>query len=186
MLPIKVIPTSAPWMGTRSPQYAAKKIQASPAAIRQITRTRRCARKPRISAMAPTKAMNTASERCVRSSEGRKCAKTADIEKRMGVSRQCTMHSAEAQIPMRSAHIGGAGLLAISSWSSIRLYSIDSAFSIATAQDGFIAIKTVGYKEQLRPPCIRAITNAGVLQLRSFSIAMKPSCAVAIENAFSI
>src|ERR1700722_8332189 len=99
--------------------------------------------------MAPRKAMNTASERCVRSSEGRTCAKTADIERRMGVSRQCTMHSAEAQIPMRSAHIAEAGLFATSSWSSIRLYSIENALLTAISQfrsvDGWGGLQRLNY-----------------------------------------
>ena len=49
--------------------------------------------------------MMTASDRWVRSSEGRKCADTAESEMRIGVTMQWMTQRAEVQTPRRSAGI---------------------------------------------------------------------------------
>src|SRR5258705_5173685 len=66
-------------------------------------RRRPCVRNPLTKAIAPSAATPTASERCVFSSPGIKCANTEDTESSTGVTMQWTTQRADAQIPRLSA-----------------------------------------------------------------------------------
>ena len=75
-------------------------MNASPIAMSNGMRLFLCLWYPFTSASAPTKAIETARTRCVLSSEGRKCAETAERESTTGVSKQWTMQKPEAQMPI--------------------------------------------------------------------------------------
>src|ERR1700731_2913359 len=78
-------------------------MKPDPSAINPRIRRRPCVRNPLTKAIAPSVATPTASVRCVFSSPGIKCAKTADAEIKTGATMQCTTHKADAQIPRLSA-----------------------------------------------------------------------------------
>ncbi len=99
-----VTTTSIRCAGRRSPRNASSQRHSSPPAIRPTTSIRRCRRNPQTRAIAPISAINTASVRCIPSTEGRKRTSTADAESATGVSRQCTRQSADVHTPTLSAH----------------------------------------------------------------------------------